>query len=263
LKSARAFVVTSIVVLGVLAAGSPAASAEQDSPGDSPGPGRWAWSRCYAGPAIGTVPGRMAVDWTPDAGGFPEAAQRSRIRDNGSGRMDGPGFAFGGQVGCNRQVDRFVWGIEADAHRTNLDEARDTAVAVPGAAPGTETYHRAFGSDWAATARARAGWLLTPRVQLYATGGLAAADVDTENLVVIPGGGTNAVADARVCTGWTVGGGVEWTTTRPWSVRVGYLYADFGSFATTSRNTGAALATIAHEHRLSQHMVVAGLNVHF
>jgi outer membrane immunogenic protein len=207
----------------------------------------------------------MATDWTPSAGGFPDPSQRSRLQENGSGRLDGPGFAVGGQAGCNRRIDRFVWGAEADAHRTNLDEARDTNVAVPGVGSGTETYNRAFGSDWTATVRARAGWLMTPRVLLYGTGGVAMADADTGDSVVLTGGGVNAAAESTIRTGWTVGGGVEWTTAHPWSIRVGYLYADFGSFTTTSRNSDPALplATIDHGHRLQEHMVVAGLNVRF
>jgi outer membrane immunogenic protein len=207
----------------------------------------------------------MAGDWTPNAEGFQNSSHRSRIQDNGSGRMDGPGFALGGQVGCNRRIDRFVWGAEVDAHRTNLDEARDTHVEVPGVGSGAETYHRVFGSDWTATFRARAGWLMTGTVLLYGTGGMATADADTEDSVVLPSGAVNAVADSRTRTGWTAGGGVEWTTAQRWSIRVGYLYADFGSFVTTSRNSDTAfpLATIEHDHRLQEHMVVVGMNVHF
>lgn len=265
--SARLRVLISLVVLGVLTVGSGVALAaerptatRQRAPAHHP-----QWTGCYAGPGVGTVPGRMAVAWRPAASGFPDASQRARLQANGSGRMDGPGFALGGQVGCHRRAGGFVWGAEVDAQRTNLDEARDTSVAVPGVGSGTEAYERAFGSDWTATFRGRAGWLIAPAVLVYGTGGVAVADADTADAVVVPGGSVNAVADSRTRAGWTVGGGVEWTIARPWSIRVGYLYADFGSFVTTSRSREPALAPAAidHEHRLGEHLVVAAFNVHF
>jgi outer membrane immunogenic protein len=263
--SARAHVLVSMLALGVLLAGSQPAAAAGSPPPQTPRPAesRVQWSGCHVGPGIGTVPGRMAVDWTPDAGGFPDQVQRARLRDNGSGRMDGPGFVLGGQAGCTRRMDRFVWGAEADVMRTNLDEARETSVPAPGG--GLETYSRVFGSDWTATVRARAGWLIRPTMLLYGTGGLATADADTEDSVALPDGSINAVADARTRTGWTAGGGVEWTLRRPWSMRVGYLYADFGSFVTTSQNsaTGRSSATITHTHRLQEHLVVTWLTFHF
>ena len=46
---------------------------------------------------------------------------------------------------------------------------------------------------------------------------------------------------------------------------VGCLYADFGSFVTTSLNTasGRPSATISHTHRLQEHLVVTWLTFHF
>jgi outer membrane immunogenic protein len=259
LLASIAAIVGCVAVPGVRPVAAQTASALVQPTVKEPAP----WSGCYAGAGVGTVPGRMAVEWVPSAD-FTDPAQRARLRENGSGRLDGPGFVVGGLFGCNRQTRRWVWGVEADVQRTNLDEARDFFVTLPGT-DGGETYLREFGSDWTATVRARSGWLLRPTVLLYATGGLAIVDADTGDAVVLQDGSANAVTDARRRPGWTAGGGVEWMLTSPWSMRVGYVYADLGSFVTTSRNSAPSPtpATIDHAHDLAEHMVVVWLTAHF
>jgi outer membrane immunogenic protein len=81
--------------------------------------------------------------------------------------------------------------------------------------------------DWLASARARLGYLVTPNVMAYATGGAAWARIDyaassTDTVAYF----ANA-ALSRTATGYTAGGGLEWAMTDNWSVRAEYLYYRF------------------------------------
>jgi outer membrane immunogenic protein len=92
-----------------------------------------------------------------------------------------------------------------------------------------------FGDD--ASVRLRAGFLVTPDVLVYGTGGVA-----FQNLKV---SASCTAATSPACTddlstsfskwlpGWTVGGGVEWKLFHNWLVRGEYRYADFGTYKPT------------------------------
>lgn len=221
------------------------------------------WRSCYVGLNAGGVWGRMNDDWTANSG-FSDPA---RIDANGSGDLDGTGFVGGGQVGCNWQWGpSFVWGVEADIQYTGLDESRD--VFVPASFPiGAETFHSDFESKWLATFRGRFGWLVNPAVMLYATGGLAVAEIKVNDSVFFDSSNTfNAVSDSRTRIGWTAGGGVEWMFLPQWSVKAEYLFVDLSGFDTVSANSNPVAfpnSFIVHDHDLKEHIVRAGVNFHF
>ena len=104
-------------------------------------------------------------------------------------------------------------------------------------------------TDWYGTVRGRLGWLATPNLLIFGTGGLAYGRTDqSANFVFgsninapLPGaaGGftTNCVTNA-VCysgsssttkIGWAAGGGIEWLLNRHWSAKIEYQLVDLGS----------------------------------
>ena len=110
--------------------------------------------------------------------------------------------------------------------------------------------------DWFATLRARAGFLVTPATLLYATGGLAFADVSASMQVAgsyysaDPAGQVAWVSSAsggETKTGWTLGAGVEHKFSRNWSLKLEYLYYDLGDV--TVRNDMSARARPAASSR--------------
>ena len=152
------------------------------------------WTGCYGGLNAGGV-------WSPGIDAF--------------------GLTGGGQVGCNWQWNTsIVWGGEADIQYTGLDGSRD--VFAPGASA-----HESFRSRWLATFRGRLGWLVTPNMNFYATGGLAVANVDTTSIVTF-NGNTNNMSDSTTHAGWMLGGGLVGMFAPRWSVKVEYLYVDLG-----------------------------------
>jgi outer membrane immunogenic protein len=73
--------------------------------------------------------------------------------------------------------------------------------------------------------RVRAGYTVTPTVLVYATGGLAYGDVETNSFL-----STLATFSGRVVkAGWTAGGGIEAALGGRWTGRVEYLYMNLGS----------------------------------
>ncbi len=199
------------------------------------------------------------------------------------------GFIGGGQVGYNWQFyNSFVVGVEADIQgvASNTGSINSFGVVPSSFVPGVDTF-TTFGNfssrlDYLGTVRGRLGWLFTPTLMVYGTGGLAygGVTVNTSLLtthsagVPIIGGpfasvATSAFADTRV--GWTAGGGVEWMFWPNWSAKVEYLYYDLGSITTTGLGVEPGVAgvgslwsyTTQTQKRFDGNLVRAGLNYHF
>ena len=83
----------------------------------------------------------------------------------------------------------------------------------------------AVGDLTAVTLRLGYAW---DRVLWYVTGGLAWAHNEISFAAAAPGFGVVGSSD-NTHVGWTVGGGVEWAFADPWSVKLEYLFMDFGN----------------------------------
>ncbi len=123
---------------------------------------------------------------------MPASALVLRCRAFGN-NMTQHGFIGGGQVGYNYQWGpSFVIGIEADIQgtgirgtsRTASASARDSALSTTIGVTATSAHRRPSNSqlrgatrvnagvDWLGTVRGRVGYLFTPTMLVYATGGL-------------------------------------------------------------------------------------------
>jgi outer membrane immunogenic protein len=157
--------------------------------------------------------------------------------------VNGTQLRFGFFGGYNWQINpAFLIGIEADggwAKGTN----GIVGTALPGGpflASGFITDQYSFGTNWDASARLRAGYLVTPSFLLYATGGVAALNFSSTLTCGPDPIGTCAFpvpAFSRTTNltrlGWTVGGGIETKVSNNVLVRGEYRYADFGRVAIT------------------------------
>lgn len=115
------------------------------------------------------------------------------------------GYAIGGQIGYNYQlVSGMVFGVETDITISGIDGAAAGGV---------------FTADYIGTLRGRLGYAFD-RVLLYATGGFAYAGGDLR---------VGAFANDRTHYGYALGFGLEGMITPNVSVRLEYLYTDFGS----------------------------------
>jgi len=148
----------------------------------------------------------------------------------GTGTANIDGGLAGGQIGYNWQSGAWVFGLETDAQWTGQRGATSFCLTV-GCPAGGFVANAEYRLQWFGTARARAGWLVDPRVLLYVTGGAAYGEVKadyTAGILGIPLVGSS-ISTTRL--GWTVGGGIEGMLSPNWTVKAEYLYVDLGSVA--------------------------------
>jgi outer membrane immunogenic protein len=154
---------------------------------------------------------------------------------------DPHGFIGGGQFGYNYQINRWVWGLEADFSGAGIKgsetKEQTTTFVVLGfpalSAKITGTAEQKL--DFFGTVRGRLGFTPIDSVLIYATGGLAYGHVESSTstadaiLLKFSTGPASGSASA-MRAGWTVGGGVEsmLAFAPRWSFKVEYLYYDLG-----------------------------------
>jgi outer membrane immunogenic protein len=204
--------------VGVLAAIDPALA-------QTAGP--WNWTGFYGGLNVGWSWGNGAVTYSqPPLLGQP-------VSTSGPSFLDG---AIGGvQVGYNWQVSpTWVTGLEADFQWAS--EVANGSFRIPLDGEG-RAITGTLGSQilWFGTVRGRLGWLYTPDILVYATGGLAYGKVNASGSFAPvnfpPAASPWGFNQSAINTGWTVGGGVEGVVQNlphvTWKVE--YLYLDLGS----------------------------------
>jgi outer membrane immunogenic protein len=99
--------------------------------------------------------------------------------------------------------------------------------------------------------RGRAGWI-TNETLLFAAFGAAMGDINAYDSIETTGRGR------KTKVGWTAGGGIERRINAQWSLKLEYLYLDFGTgqYFTLSNRT-------PEEVSLQTSVVRAGLNFRF
>jgi outer membrane immunogenic protein len=201
----------------------------------------WDWSGFYLGGAVGAK--SADTTWTTTSTIDPpftfSDVDASSPRDF---RPFGPRVGVYG--GFNRQNRAWVYGVEFDVAYANKTAS---SVGIPGCTiqctigspgPGVDTSSVRMGSD--ASLRARVGYLATPGLLLYATGGVAWQQIETSGFCqhsfadpqcqFAPPTPFDLETDSRILTGWTLGGGIESRIFGNWLFRGEYRYADFGTF---------------------------------
>lgn len=159
-----------------------------------------------------------------------------------AGPSEPEGGFGGGQIGYNWQRDRFVFGLEGDFQGADISgsaftDRGDTARSD---------------MNWFSTVRGRVGFASGPWL-LYATGGLAIADVNNRVSFV----GEPSFRDSETLTGYAVGGGLEWKFAQNWSAKAEYLYLGLGD--STLQNTDGDTLSVNNDVQT----VRVGLNYHF
>ncbi len=220
--------------------------------------------------------------------------------NSGTASVNQSGFIGGGQLGYNYQwSSNIVVGLEADMQGSSIRGTGSYAGGVAQFGPdlsgvidtatgnGTVT----AGIDWMGTVRGRLGYLFTPTLLAYATGGLAYGGThatathtlgfsDSTPTIYPTTDGVGHFSDTRV--GWTVGGGLEWMFMPNWSMKAEALYYNLGSVSFNSSavravdpdgtntflqfgKTGALLFANTPTTRVQYDGIIArfGVNYHF
>jgi outer membrane immunogenic protein len=146
------------------------------------------------------------------------------------------GGVFGGHAGYNWQKGRFVGGLEIDYSFAKLKETQSFSYQFQNCPEEedcfTDTFSRTLRTkvDALASARARAGFLVTDSLLAYGTAGIGWArsqatatfsDTVESDPITLTAKSNNF--------GWVAGGGLEYKLTQNLLLRGEYLHYDFGS----------------------------------
>ncbi|MGB6540096.1 MAG: outer membrane beta-barrel protein [Xanthobacteraceae bacterium] len=246
----KLFIATIAVLVSVAAAGwARAADMALKAPIVEP----WTWTGFYIGGNGGYSWGNW--DSTSVAAIFPGPGGTLVTTDSPNVQ----GAIAGGQFGYNWQLSpQWLVGVEADGQWSG-EEASDggstsVTVHVPGIGPcdvgggcsatTAVTDANSWKLPWFATLRGRVGLIEDSTWLLYGTGGLAVAGADFANSSITTVtvfknlSGTvvstttlvnSALSGTTTMVGFAVGAGIEKMLSKNWSVKVEYLFMDFGS----------------------------------
>ncbi len=211
------------------------------------------WSGVYAGVHAGYGGGMK--DWNNDI--FDYAAQ---------------GFLGGAQIGINKQIASFVFGLELDGSWANISGSQSILFGGP-LSGGLETFTASSRIDGLVTFAGRAG-LAADRWFVFAKGGLAGAwerhsVSDTLNIFAPPAQFAASASGSEFRWAPMAGVGAEYALGGNWSVVAEYDFMHFGTQAVTLRgmsNFGGAATPTVSDTPISQdaiHVVKIGANYRF
>ncbi|MDH2405069.1 outer membrane beta-barrel protein [Bradyrhizobium sp. SSUT18] len=239
------------------------------------------WTGFYVGASLG---GEQAnANWTTtsiavDAPGFvipPPTVDGSSPR-----RFNPLGGRYGGFAGYDYQsAAQWVAGIVVDVA---YFDSTVTTVGAPGCTvtcilgvPGPGVDVSSVRAKWDADVRGRLGYLVTPNVLLYGTGGIAfqkfSNSITCETSLTDPLCGPTAIpaaataTNSSIRTGWTAGVGVDAKIFANWMLRAEYRYSDFGTWSNSLLlvSPGVSVATVATNLKINTHIGMIGIAYRF
>lgn len=188
-----------IIVASVLAVLSSAGVAQAATPGHTGN-----WNGAYLGLEAGYGWGSIKQPYG-DVGG-PIVSTEANASQGGG--------VVGGYMGYNWLfAPSWLVGVEG-----NMDWS-----GISGDDNGSAGDINAFDQQWEGSLRGRLGYLATPSVLLYMTGGYSWMDASLKAKTALPESHT-ATFD-----GWTLGGGAEWEIDPSMALRLQYRYTDYTS----------------------------------
>jgi outer membrane immunogenic protein len=190
--------------------------------------------------------------------------------------IDAEGWLAGGQIGFNKQYGKAVLGIEVDGSWTDINHTGSFNLPLANLPGGLDVEIDAS-LDALGTVRGRLGFLASPALLVYATGGLAIGKTSAD-LTIRRGGGfpdsdvvrVSGSSGSEYHVGYVVGGGAEWAMGHGWSLKAEYQYIDLGSVDYRFRGTNFVADPDAPHTSdslrgvdLDLHVVKLGLNYRF
>jgi len=175
------------------------------------------------------------------------------------------GGLVGGEAGYNWQTGVVVTGMETDIQWSGIRAS--TVVPIATAIPGG-TYTATDNLSWFGTTRGRIGFLATPQLLAYATGGIIYGRENVSALTTPGNGFLYPSAASTTRAGGVVGAGLEYAFAANFSAKIEGLYYDMGTLTTTfacpaGATTCAAGYTEGGNFAVRGAILRGGLNLHF
>jgi outer membrane immunogenic protein len=250
-------------VLIVLAAGPAMAADMRVKAPPPPVVPVWSWTGFYIGGDLGGRWSNSTWNTTCIEVGLPNAScpnntanpvDSVRFLNGNPAKFNSVSARVGGHAGYNWQLNpQWVVGIEGDIAWANSSSSivgiPGTESAVIAGAPGLD--RSTVKQDWDGSIRGRVGFLATPRVMVYGTGGIAFTNASASatcgtpyqvGWCTLPANiGTTSTLSSNL-TGWTAGLGVEGVISGNWLGRAEWRHSDYGSITGTMFGAPASLA---------------------
>jgi outer membrane immunogenic protein len=132
------------------------------------------------------------------------------------------GWVFGGHAGFNWQTGMFVGGLEVDVDAADIKENQSTFVGVVNVT-------RSVTINDLGSARARLGFVPTPWLMLYGTGGIGWANSTVKCSFTVPLFGSVSDEADQNHVGWVAGAGAETKFGDHVLLRAEWLHYGFGT----------------------------------
>ena len=234
----------------------------------------YTWTGWYVG---GNVGGAWSANTNAGFAGGPGTAVFFANNEFPTSLGLNPSGVIGGaQIGYNWQTStKWVFGFEADIQGSGYKGTSAAFVSTPtgGFVPFTTQIEQH--SNWFGTFRGRVGFLASPNLLLYGTGGLAYGLTETSFSTIATGFTLGTCPVSFTCTigaaastrvGWTAGAGGEWMFAQKWSAKLEYLYMDLGTQSATGLTTSAFFVppiAFTATAPFREHIVRVGVDYHF
>jgi outer membrane immunogenic protein len=220
----------------------------------------YSWTGCYVGAHVGWGWGKN--DMT--SGCFSHGDFQFTTPQNGG--LNTSGALFGGQVGCNYQFpgwspwagSNWVFGIQGDFAGTDFN-----GTALDPFDPSDNDVIK-LKSDWLASVTARLGLTaFNNQALFYVKGGGAWLHNKWDLSFADQFFGGSSLPQGSV-TGWTIGGGAEWTLWSPnWTAFVEYNFYDFDSHHNSASGPNSFDQAVFTSGRQKINTVKVGVNYKF
>jgi outer membrane immunogenic protein len=188
------------------------------------------WNGFYAGFNLGQASGHACSTWTPSG----ESIDNAVIAGFDNQNCSGGDFVFGARFGENFQINRFVWGLDADVGAWRGGTASHSLNYMGGVLPpGTYTFSGRPSPSGYAIVGPRIGYAGNLWMPYVEVGGLFAFGAKDDTLTYTLTSGGKPIASFSggqnfSTTGWVSGGGFEWGLHGAWTIDVEYLHLDLG-----------------------------------
>jgi len=206
------------------------------------------WTGCYIGGHAGA--GWARTEWTNTAD---TTAFGDLVPGNGFTQTNS-GFVGGGQLGCNYQVNQWVFGIEGTFAGSTIKGDLTNTVFGAGL---DDVFTNRINSIATVTGRLGYAW---NNWLLYAKGGYAGASVKF-SVSDTAGANQGSGSQTHWHNGWTVGAGLEYGLTPNWILGLEYNYIGLQTKSYDVAGASAGVYTFDVKPRI--HEVLARLSYKF
>jgi len=265
--------IVSAVLLAMIAGPAFAADMPVKTPPPPPAPAV-SWPNVYIGAQVGNEWSKD--NWDPtciDAGGAPLGTCGSALSlvvfpgaPDSAATFNMSGVRYGLYGGFTFPVyDRYLVGAEVDyAWHSRTGTVNGVLGCITAACSGGANGPGPFTGDSTSitnqndySLRFRAGYLVTPELQIYAAAGPAAQKVSATVVcgatgAVVCGFGTLVSTSSTTLFGYTVGGGIEWKVWNNVLLRGEYRYNDYGTWKQSAFVQSGIVEEFADVHVKSQ-----------